>query len=76
MEWWIWILWRACRGDPASGREAVQLRVAENDLTEFGKLAQEGNTLILPAALSDVGSMVSLAMNVIKQQENGSAAKA
>jgi regulator of protease activity HflC (stomatin/prohibitin superfamily) len=49
------------------GFEAVQLRVAENYLTQFGKLAQEGNTLILPATLSDVGSMISLAMNVIKQ---------
>jgi len=59
------------------GFEAVQLRVAENYLTQFGKLAQEGNTLILPATLSDVGSMISLAMNVIKQQGNssGTAAK-
>ncbi len=54
------------------GFEAVQLRVAENYLTQFGKLAQEGNTLILPATLSDVGSMISLAMNVIKQQGNAS----
>src|SRR5436190_6538908 len=56
------------------GFEAVQLRVAENYLIEFGKLAQTGNTLILPATLSDVGSMISLAMNVIKQQGNGTAA--
>ena len=58
------------------GFEAVQLRVAENYLTQFGKLAQEGNTLILPATLSDVGSMISLAMNVIKQQNNSSGAAA
>ncbi len=55
------------------GFEAVQLRVAENYLVEFGKLAQKGNTLILPATLSDVGSMIALAMNVIKQQGNGAA---
>jgi regulator of protease activity HflC (stomatin/prohibitin superfamily) len=48
------------------GVEAVQLRVAEQYLLEFGKLAKEGNTLVLPANLSDVGSMVSLAMNVIR----------
>ena len=54
------------------GFEAVQLRVAENYLTQFGKLAQQGNTMILPATLSDVGSMISLAMNVIKQQGNAS----
>ncbi len=34
------------------GFEAVQLRVAENYLGEFGKLAQAGNTLILPATLA------------------------
>jgi regulator of protease activity HflC (stomatin/prohibitin superfamily) len=48
------------------GTEAVQLRVAEQYLLEFGKIAKEGNTLVLPANLSDVGAMVSLAMNVIR----------
>ena len=42
------------------------MRVAEQYLGEFGKIAKEGNTLVLPANLSDVGSMVSLAMNVIR----------
>ncbi len=60
------------------GYEAVQLRVADNYLTQFGKLAQEGNTMILPATLSDVGSMISLAMNVIRQKgsNNGAPDKA
>ena len=53
------------------GFEAVQLRVAEQYLGEFGKLAKEGNTLVLPANLSDVGSMVSLAMNVIRTNGAG-----
>jgi regulator of protease activity HflC (stomatin/prohibitin superfamily) len=53
------------------GFEAVQLRVADNYLAQFGKLAQAGNTMILPATLSDVGSMISLAMNVIRRQESG-----
>ena len=48
--------------------EAVQLRVAEQYITNFGELAKTGNTLILPANLSDVGSMISLAMNVIRRQ--------
>src|SRR5918994_279691 len=34
------------------GFEAVQLRVAENYLTQFGKLAQTGKNIILPATLS------------------------
>ena len=48
------------------GLQAVQLRVAEQYITQFGNLARTGNTLILPATLSDVGSMIALAMNVIK----------
>ncbi len=50
------------------GLEAVQLRVAEQYITQFGKLAQEANTLILPATLSDVGSMIAMAMNIIRGQ--------
>ena len=56
------------------GFEAVQLRVAENYIEQFGKLAREGNTLILPATLSDVGSMIALAMNVIRKEVNTGAA--
>jgi regulator of protease activity HflC (stomatin/prohibitin superfamily) len=49
------------------GYEAVQLRVAEQYIAEFGKMAKESNTMIMPASVSDVGSMLALAMNVIKQ---------
>jgi len=47
------------------GFEAVQLRVAEQYIGKFGELAKAGNTLVLPATLTDVGSMLALAMNVI-----------
>ena len=47
------------------GFEAVQLRVAEQYITQFGQLAKASNTLVLPANVSDVGSMIALAMNVI-----------
>ena len=57
------------------GFEAVQLRVAEQYIEQFGKLAKEANTLVLPTNLSDVGSMLTLAMNVIKEgKTNGLAA--
>jgi len=49
------------------GQEAVQLRVAEQYITKFGELARTTNTLILPATVSDVGSMIALAMNAIRQ---------
>jgi regulator of protease activity HflC (stomatin/prohibitin superfamily) len=48
------------------GTEATQLRVAEQYIQQFGELAQKANTLILPANVSDVASMVALAMKVFK----------
>jgi len=49
------------------GQEAVQLRVAEQYISQFGELAKTNNTLILPATVSDVGSMIALAMSAIRQ---------
>src|SRR5688500_18917217 len=46
------------------GMEALQLRVAEQYIAEFGKLAKQSTTLVLPANLSDVGSMIALATKV------------
>jgi len=48
------------------GYEAVQLRVAQDYISKFGELAKSSNTLVLPASVSDVGSMIALAMNVIR----------
>ena len=50
------------------GYEAVQLRVAEQYVNRFGEVAKASNTLVLPANLTDVGSMIALAMNVIRRQ--------
>lgn len=51
------------------GIEAVQLRVAENLVEQYGKLAKETNTMILPANFADVGSLVTAAMSVVKQNQ-------
>jgi len=51
------------------GVEAVQLRVAEKYVEQFGHLAKVNNTVILPATLSDVGSMVAAAMNVLRSAD-------
>ena len=48
------------------GYEAVQLRVAEQYVAQFGNLAKESNTLVLPANASDVGAMIALAMKSIQ----------
>jgi len=50
------------------GFEAVQLRVAEQYLTQFGLLAKTGNSLIIPSNLADVGSVIATAMNVIQSR--------
>tara|TARA_B110000046_G_scaffold88676_2_gene96787 strand:+ start:26609 stop:27532 length:924 start_codon:yes stop_codon:yes gene_type:complete len=50
------------------GYEAVNLRVAEQYIEQFGNIAKEGNTLILPSDLTDVSSLVATATSVIKQQ--------
>jgi regulator of protease activity HflC (stomatin/prohibitin superfamily) len=48
------------------GYEAVQLRVAEQYIGQFGELAKASNTLVLPANVADVGSMIALAMQAIR----------
>ena len=50
------------------GQEAVQLRVAEQYIGQFGELAKESNTIVLPANVADVGAMVALAMKLIKKE--------
>jgi regulator of protease activity HflC (stomatin/prohibitin superfamily) len=55
------------------GVEAVQLRVAEKYVEQFGHLAKVNNTVILPATLSDVGSMIAAAMNVIRASDPSAA---
>ena len=47
------------------GHEAVQLRVAEQYIGQFGEIAKKGNTIVLPANVADVGSMIALAMKMV-----------
>jgi len=50
------------------GFEAVQLRVAEQYIGQFGELARQTNTVVLPANVADVGSMITMALQMIRQQ--------
>jgi regulator of protease activity HflC (stomatin/prohibitin superfamily) len=50
------------------GFEAVQLRVAEQYIGQFGEIAKASNTLVLPANVADVGSMIALAMKSVGRQ--------
>ena len=53
------------------GQEAMQLRIAEQYIKEFGNLARSGNSMIVPANLADVSSMLALATNALKTGEVG-----
>ena len=46
------------------GHEAMQLRIAEQYITQFGQIAKQGNTLVVPANLTDLASMIALATKV------------
>jgi len=59
----------------SGGYEAVQLRVAEQYITQFAELAKSSNTMILPASVSDVGLMIAMAMNVITRTPQASPAR-
>jgi regulator of protease activity HflC (stomatin/prohibitin superfamily) len=58
--------------DAPGGGAAMQLRIAEQYVIQFGELAKAGNTLVVPANLSDVASMLALATKVLG--EGGSSA--
>ncbi|MBK6659703.1 MAG: paraslipin [Proteobacteria bacterium] len=48
------------------GSQAMQLRIAEQYIREFGQLARDAKgTLIVPANLADISSMISVATSVI-----------
>jgi regulator of protease activity HflC (stomatin/prohibitin superfamily) len=52
------------------GYEAMQLKLAEQYIEQFGHLAKAGNTMIVPADLSDVTAMLQMAMSAVKQRPN------
>ena len=49
------------------GHQAVQLRVAEQYIEKLGMLAKQNNTMIIPANMADISSIIATAMSVIKQ---------
>jgi regulator of protease activity HflC (stomatin/prohibitin superfamily) len=51
------------------GMDAVNLKVAEKYVEAFGNVAKEGNTLILPGNLADMGGLVATAMSIVKAQK-------
>jgi len=58
------------------GSEAVNLKVAEQYIDEFGNLAKENNTMIIPADLANMGGMVAAATQIIKETGKSGSTKA
>jgi len=50
------------------GKDAINLRVAEQYIGEFGKLAKTNNTIILPSDLSDIAGLVATATSVLNKK--------
>src|SRR5229473_6007572 len=48
------------------GAEAMQLRIAEAYIKQFGELAKSGTSMIVPANVADISSMIATAMGVMK----------
>lgn len=53
------------------GQQAANLKIAEKYVEQFGNIAKVGNTLIVPANIADVASMLSTAMTVLDKTKAG-----
>ncbi|HVY64268.1 MAG TPA: stomatin-like protein [Gammaproteobacteria bacterium] len=58
------------------GRDAMQLRVAEEYVQQFGNMARSSNTLVVPANVSDIAGMIAMATKVFEQSRSGAAPRA
>jgi regulator of protease activity HflC (stomatin/prohibitin superfamily) len=51
------------------GQDAVNLKVAEQYVSAFAELAKVNNSLIVPANLGDISSLIATSMQVVKAQK-------
>ena len=58
------------------GDAAMQLRIAEQYIREFGNLAKEGNTFVVPSNLSDIASIIALATGVGEERQRRARSRA
>jgi regulator of protease activity HflC (stomatin/prohibitin superfamily) len=48
------------------GKLAMELRIAEQYLPQFGRIAQKSSTVVLPANLTDIGGVIAMARGIFK----------
>lgn len=58
------------------GSDAVALKIAEQYINAFGKLAKDTNTVILPANMSEPGSFITQALTIFDRLKNNKTEKA
>lgn len=61
------------------GMEAINLQVAQQYIKEFGKIAKETNTVVLPSNLSDMNGLMAAGLSIFKSmngEKNSDSAKA
>ncbi len=58
------------------GMNAVNLQVAEKYVEAFANMAKEGNTLVVPANLGDLATLISSAMGIVKANSQETTTKA
>lgn len=59
----------------SGGRDAAQLKIAEEYVAQFGKIAKTNNTVIVPANLSDLSGMIAGAFSVMNSFEKSKPVK-
>lgn len=58
------------------GMDAVNLKIAEQYVQAFAQLAKEGNTILLPSNMNDMGSLIASAMTIMRNMDPKKAAAA
>jgi regulator of protease activity HflC (stomatin/prohibitin superfamily) len=53
------------------GDRAVNLRIAEQYIKEFGNLAKKNNTMIIPQTMTDISGLIATATSVIAKTGEG-----
>lgn len=59
----------------AGGETAANLRVAEQYIAQFGNLAKENNTMIIPSNMGDISAMVATVMSVLEHTKQRNSAE-
>lgn len=57
------------------GEEAMNLQVAQEYIKEFGKIAKETNTVVLPANMSDLSGLMAAGLSIIQNMKHSGRAK-